>query len=99
MANYANDHARFAIAAMNKRKHIFSEVLPVQTMKEADERCKQFGHGGSDFYCIDHFVKKVRGDESANIIDVYEAVRKKYEENCVNGSEYQKIVFNQGTGK
>ena len=37
MANYANEHAPFAIKAMKAGKHVFSEVLPVQTMKEAVE--------------------------------------------------------------
>ena len=37
LANYANEHAPFAIKALNKGKHVFSEVLPCQTMKEAVE--------------------------------------------------------------
>ncbi len=37
LANYANEHAPFAIKAMKHGKHVFSEVLPVQTMKEAVE--------------------------------------------------------------
>lgn len=37
LANYANQHAPFAIKAMKEGKHVFSEVLPVQTMKEAVE--------------------------------------------------------------
>ena len=37
LANYANEHAPFAIRAMKAGKHVFSEVLPVQTMKEAVE--------------------------------------------------------------
>lgn len=37
LANYANEHAPFAIAALKAGKHVFSEVLPVQTMKEAVE--------------------------------------------------------------
>ena len=37
LANYANEHAPFAIAAMKAGKHVFSEVLPCQTMKEAVE--------------------------------------------------------------
>ncbi len=37
LANFANEHAPFAIKAMKKGKHVFSEVLPVQTMKEAVE--------------------------------------------------------------
>lgn len=37
LANYANGHAPFAIRCMKEGKHVFSEVLPVQTMKEAVE--------------------------------------------------------------
>lgn len=37
LANYAHEHAPLAIAAMHAGKHVFSEVLPVQTMKEAVE--------------------------------------------------------------
>lgn len=37
LANYANEHASFAVKAMRRGLHVFSEVLPVQTMKEAVE--------------------------------------------------------------
>ena len=37
LANYANEHAPFAIRALDKGLHVFSEVLPCQTMKEAVE--------------------------------------------------------------
>ena len=33
LANYANEHAPFAIKCLKAGKHVFSEVLPVQTMK------------------------------------------------------------------
>ena len=33
LANYANEHAPFAIRCMKDGKHVFSEVLPVQTMR------------------------------------------------------------------
>ena len=35
LANYANEHAPFAIKAMKAGKHVLSEVLPVQNMQEA----------------------------------------------------------------
>ena len=35
LANYANEHAPFAIKAMRAGKHVFSEVLPVQNVAEA----------------------------------------------------------------
>lgn len=35
LANYASEHAPFAIRALKAGKHVFSEVLPFQTMQEA----------------------------------------------------------------
>ena len=37
LANYANEHAPFAIRCLKRGLHVFSEVMPVQTMKEAVE--------------------------------------------------------------
>ncbi len=37
LANYATEHAPYAIKAMKAGKHVYSEVLPCQTMKEAVE--------------------------------------------------------------
>ncbi len=37
LANYANEHAPFAIRCLKAGLHVFSEVLPVQTIKEAVE--------------------------------------------------------------
>lgn len=37
LANSADQHAAFAIKAMENGKHVLSEVLPVQTLKEAVE--------------------------------------------------------------
>lgn len=41
---------------------------------EMDENADNFGHGGSDFYCMKHFINRLLGDENAEIIDVYEAL-------------------------
>lgn len=41
---------------------------------EADETANSFGHGGSDYYAMYHFVEKIRGNDDADIIDVYEAL-------------------------
>ena len=35
---------------------------------------KIFGHGGSDFYSMYHFIERILGDENADTIDVYEAL-------------------------
>lgn len=37
LANYANEHAPFAVKAMKAGKHVMSEVLPAQTLKQAIE--------------------------------------------------------------
>ena len=37
LCNYFCEHVPFAIRAMKAGKHVYSEVLPVQTMKEAVE--------------------------------------------------------------
>ena len=37
LANYATEHAPFAIKAMKAGKHVFSEVCPCQTMQQAVE--------------------------------------------------------------
>lgn len=39
-----------------------------------DDRCKNLGHGGSDFYSMWHFIEKLRGNQEADTIDVYEAL-------------------------
>ena len=44
---------------------------PQTALPELD---KIFGHGGSDFYSMYNFVQKILGDESADTIDVYEAL-------------------------
>ena len=50
---------------------IFDSYLPE---REFDEKAKSFGHGKSDFYTMYNFAQKILGDESADIIDVYEAL-------------------------
>lgn len=37
LANFADDHAPFAVRCLNKGIHVFSEVLPVANLKEAVE--------------------------------------------------------------
>ncbi len=49
----------------------FESYLPSRSY---DEKCRIFGHGGSDFYLMHNFIEKLRGNESADIIDVYEAL-------------------------
>ena len=49
----------------------------VECYKPEDEftkKAKAYGHGGSDFYAMYHFVNKILGYEDADIIDIYEAL-------------------------
>ena len=39
-----------------------------------EEKLEGFGHGGSDFYTMYHFVERIKGNTDADIIDVYEAM-------------------------
>ena len=62
LANYANEHVPFAIKCLNAGKHVFSEVLPCQTMKEAVELVEAVEKSGlvyayGENYCyISHFT-------------------------------------------
>ena len=40
----------------------------------AEKLAEKLGHGSGDFYCMWHFVEKLRGNPEADIIDVYEAL-------------------------
>jgi len=39
-----------------------------------EDKVEGFGHGGSDYYCMYHFVEKILGNPDADTIDVYEAL-------------------------
>lgn len=41
---------------------------------EFTEKAKEFGHGGSDFYSMYNAIEWIRGNKSADSIDVYEAL-------------------------
>lgn len=46
IANFANEHAPFAIKALNKGIHVYCENQPMQTMKEAVELCEAVEKSG-----------------------------------------------------
>ena len=55
------------------------KVRPVETYVPSDtneelKRVEYFGHGGSDYWSMYNFIEKLRGNEDADIIDVYEAL-------------------------
>lgn len=53
------------------KPHPIENYLP---SREHDNKCKHFGHGGSDYYVMYNFVEKILGNSDADIIDVYEAI-------------------------
>ena len=50
------------------------EIRNYTPRRGMDDKCENFGHGGSDFYSMWHFIEKIKGDPEADIIDVYEAM-------------------------
>lgn len=51
-----------------------AEIENYKPAREHDEKCASFGHGGSDFYSMWHFIEKLKGNPDADIIEVYEAM-------------------------
>ncbi len=76
LANYADEHAPFAIRAMRAGKHVLSEVLPCQTMAEAvelietvEETGKVYAYGEN--YCyMDSTFEMWRRYKNGDIGDV-----------------------------
>lgn len=52
-------------------REIFKDYFPSHGM---EDRASGFGHGGSDFYSMYHFINKINGEKDADTIDVYEAL-------------------------
>ena len=50
LANYATEHAPFAVKALDKGFNVISEVLPVQTMKEAVELVEAVERSGKKYF-------------------------------------------------
>ena len=84
LANYANEHAPFAIKAMKLGKHVFSEVLPVQTMKEAVELVETVEETGMIYGY---------GENYCYMPAPYE-MRKVYREGTLGELEYAECEYN-----
>ena len=83
LANYANEHAPFAIKAMKLGKHVFSEVLPVQTMKEAVELIETVEETGMIY---------AYGENYCYMRAPYE-MKKLYRENKIGEFEYGECEY------
>ncbi len=55
LANYANEHAPFAVKAMKAGKDVISEVLPVQTMAEAVELVETVEQTGRKYCYLENY--------------------------------------------
>lgn len=89
LANYANEHAPFAIRAMKAGKHVFSEVLPVQTMKEAVELVEAVEQTGKIYaygenYCYMPAPVEMRRLYRAGVLGEFEYAEGEYIHNCEN---------------
>lgn len=87
LANYANEHAPFAIRCLNAGKHVFSEVLPVQTMAEAvalveavEQSGKVYAYGEN--YCYMAAPREMRRLYRAGKIGEFEYGEGEYVHNC-----------------
>lgn len=65
LANYATEHAPFAVKCLKRGLHVFSEVLPCQTMKEAVELIEAVEESGKIYaygenYCYMPTVMEMR---------------------------------------
>lgn len=65
LANCATEHAVFAIKSLHAGKHVFSEVLPCQCMKEAVELVEAVEHSGKIYaygenYCYMPTLSEMR---------------------------------------
>lgn len=83
LANYANEHAPFAIKALKAGKHVFSEVLPFQTMKEAVELVETVEESGLVY---------AYGENYCYIAGPYE-MKKLYKEGRIGEIEYAECEY------
>ncbi len=87
LANFATEHAPFAIRCMKEGKHVFSEVLPVQTMKEAVELIEAVEETGMTYaygenYCYMPAPYEMRRLYRLNKIGEFEYGECEYVHNC-----------------
>ena len=87
LANYANEHAPFAIKAMKKGKHVYSEVLPIQTLKEAVELIETVEETGliyayGENYCYLPAPMEMKKLYKENILGEFEYGECEYIHNC-----------------
>ncbi len=88
LANYADEHAPFAIRCMKAGKHVFSEVLPVKTLKEAVELVECVEETGMIYaygenYCYMPAPYEMRRLYREGVLGELEYAEGEYIHNCV----------------
>ena len=87
LANYANEHAPYAIKALKAGKHVFSEVLPCKTLKEAVELIEAVESSGKIYaygenYCFMRGPFEMRKLYKEGKIGEFEYGEGEYIHNC-----------------
>ncbi len=87
LANYATEHAPFAVKALRAGKHVISEVLPVQTCAEAVELIETIEETGLTYlylenYCYMPAPLEMKRLYRAGVIGEFEYGEGEYIHNC-----------------
>lgn len=87
LANYANEHAPFAIRCLKAGLHVMSEVLPVQTMAEAVALIEAAEASGrvynyAENYCFFPATMEIRHQFRAGKLGEFEYGEGEYLHNC-----------------
>jgi predicted dehydrogenase len=87
LANYATEHAPYAIRVLKAGKHVLSEVLPVQTMKEAVELVEAVERSGKIYayaenYCFMPAPREMRRLYQEGVLGEFEYGEGEYIHNC-----------------
>ena len=87
LANYATEHAELAIPCLKRGLHVLSEVLPVQTMKEAVElvgavESSSAIYAYAENYCFMPAPKEMRRLYRAGRLGEFEYGEGEYLHNC-----------------
>ncbi len=87
LANYAHQHAPFAIRCMHEGKHVLSEVLPAHTLKEAVELVECVEETGMTYcygenYCYMPGPARIRELYRADKLGELEYAEGEYVHNC-----------------
>lgn len=87
LANYANEHAPFAIECLKKGLHVLSEVLPFASLKEAVELVEAVEKSGAIYsyaenYCYMPAITEMKKTYQSGALGELEYAEGEYVHNC-----------------